>query len=71
MIARGSSFATGLKSVGLEIEPVNLAPYASGDSMTITTDVDGHRPDHETTIKADIVLDIDVNVAGVLCGPET
>ena len=71
LIARGSSFATGIKSVGLEIESVNLAPYASANSMTITTDVDGHRPDHQTTIRAEIVLDIDVNVAGVLCGPET
>ena len=70
LIAQGSDFEPGLKIVGLDVEPLNLAAYASEESMTITTDVEGHRPDYQTRIKADITLNIDVNVAGVLCGPE-
>ena len=36
--------------------------------MTITSDVDGRRPDHDTMIEATITLDVDLNVGGLLCG---
>ena len=71
LIAQGGPFVDGLTSVGMDLEPVNLASYAGAESMTITTDVTGRRPDRRTTLKAEIVLSVDVSVAGILCGSET
>lgn len=68
LIASGGPFEAGLKTVGMNVENVDLADYAAAESMDITTEVDGRRPDNTTTIRADIVLDVDVNVGGALCG---
>jgi hypothetical protein len=32
--------------------------------MTITSEVKGKRPDQDTTVRADLILDVDVTVPG-------
>lgn len=67
-IARGGPFPQGADSVSLDIDAVELAPYAAASSMDITTEARGRPPRSETTIDAVVTLLVDVNVDGVLCG---
>ncbi len=67
-IAHGGPFQAGLSTVGLDVDDVELKDYAILPSMSITTEVVGRRPAQDTTVEARIVLDVDVNVSGVLCG---
>jgi hypothetical protein len=67
-IASGASFQAGLRTVGLDIDDVELADYASAESMSITTNATGNQPQQDTTIKATVKLEVDVNVDGALCG---
>lgn len=57
-IAYGGPFEETDKSVELSVESVELAPYATDASMDITTDVTGRRPDHDTTVEAQMVLEV-------------
>ena len=50
----------------MEILDVELVDYAAAESMTITTTATGTSPEEDTTIIANVVLDIDVNVDGAL-----
>lgn len=50
----------------MEILDVELREYAAADSMTITTTATGVTPEEDTTIRASVVLDVDVNVDGAL-----
>jgi hypothetical protein len=68
LIASRTSFPSGETSVAMTIEDVELAPYATAPSMNISAEVNGRRPSHQTTIKADMSLKVDVNVSGVACG---
>jgi hypothetical protein len=68
-IASGSDFPLGAKELELSLDPVDLAPYAAAESMTITSDVEGRRPIEETDIEAKILLEIDLNIGGLVCGP--
>jgi len=69
LIASGGPFDAGLTTIGLNVENVDLADYAAAPAMKITTEVNGRRPAKTTSIKGDIVLDVDVNVSGALgCG---
>lgn len=68
-IASGNNFPAGAKELELQVDAVDLAPYASADSMTITSDVDGRKPQEETSIEAKIALAIDLNIGGLVCGP--
>lgn len=57
----------GQDFIELEVDSsVELADYASADSMTITTEATGTRPDMETTVAAEVILDVDVNVDGAI-----
>ncbi len=67
-IAHGGPFAIGAKEISLTVLDVELAPYATAASMTFTTTANGKKPKVDTTIEAKVILDADVNVAGVLCG---
>ena len=67
-IASGSNFADGLRVIGLDVSGVDLAPYVAAPSLDITTDATGRPPVEDTTIDAQIVLDVDVNVKGAICG---
>lgn len=68
LIASGGPFQAGLTTVGLDLENVDLAPYAAAESMSITTEASGRPPAQDTTIQAQIELEVDVNVDGALCG---
>ncbi|MBK9264615.1 MAG: hypothetical protein IPM54_33125 [Polyangiaceae bacterium] len=43
---------------------LDLAPYVIAPRMSMTASVKGKRPLQETTVIADVVFDVDVNVAG-------
>lgn len=67
-IATGGPFPAGEATVELTIPDQDLADYAASESMTITTEARGRRPEQDTTIDANIMLDVDVNVEGAACG---
>lgn len=70
LIASGGPFAANQRSVGLDVDDVELVDYATADSMTITSEVSGTAPDEDTTVRATVSFDVDVNVGGVLCGDD-
>ncbi|MFT7623552.1 MAG: hypothetical protein ACI9WU_002735, partial [Myxococcota bacterium] len=61
-VARGGPFEAGVTSVAMETDLPDLADYAAAETMSITTEVTGRRPDTDTTIKADVTLEVDVNL---------
>jgi hypothetical protein len=67
LVAQGSGFGART-TIGLEVEDVELAPYAAAASMTLTTEATGHQPNNDTTIDAAVVFDVDVNAQGAVCG---
>lgn len=48
----------GLKTFTLDLDSLDLTPYLKADSVKITTDAKGKRPENDTTIQALIVLSI-------------
>lgn len=54
----------GVAAVELELADAELADYATAESMTITSEASGRRPPAETTIEADVTLDVDVRLSG-------
>lgn len=64
-IAHADAFPAGQNSVAFTIDDLDLTPYALSRSMTMTTAVNGHRPDQDTTIKASYSLDIGVTAKGI------
>ena len=68
LIAKGGPFQAGLTEVGLTVDDVELKPYVASQTMQVTTKVSGHAPQNTTTIKATVVVDVDVNVGHALCG---
>lgn len=67
-IASGGPFEAGLSTIGLNVENVNLADYVAAPAIDITTEATGRPPAQDTTVEAEIELDVDVNVSGALCG---
>ena len=65
-IASGGPFEMGEDVIILTLDDVELKPYAVASAMQITTEVEGRRPDEETTIDANITMLVDVDVSGVL-----
>ncbi|RMD59397.1 hypothetical protein D6833_11495 [Candidatus Parcubacteria bacterium] len=51
-IAHLDAFEAGETTVDLELDDVELAPYATDDYMNVTAEVTGRRPDNDTTIEA-------------------
>lgn len=68
LLASGSNFASGLTTIGLDVRDVELAAYVSKEAMSITTDTTGNPPAEDTTIEAEMTLDVNVNVSGAICG---
>jgi hypothetical protein len=65
MIARLPAVPAGATELTLEVEQdVELKPYVVAPSMKITSEVTGTRPDQDTTVRADLTLDVDVTVPG-------
>ena len=67
-VAFGGPFEDGIRAVSLERTDLDLAPYATAEQMNITTEVTGRRPANQTTLKAVVRLEVDVNVSGLLSG---
>ena len=67
-IARAGPFAQGTRSFNFTLLDVELAPYAAAPSMTFSTAAKGRKPASDTTLEAKVVLGVDVNVGGLLCG---
>ena len=64
LIASADSFPEGVASVSFDLYDVDLTPYAVSEEMTLATEVSGRRPDDDTTIQADVVLDVGVTGQG-------
>lgn len=47
------------KTVSLEIDDLELAPYVTAPSMKVTTEATAHAPQRDTTIKATLVFAVD------------
>ncbi len=43
---------------------VDLKPYVVAPSMTLKAEIQGKRPDQDTTVEANAVLDVDVHIPG-------
>lgn len=63
-IAYGDEFPAGQTSVTLSLDDVDLAPYLVAESMSIGTEAEGELPEDDTTIEADIALDVTATAQG-------
>ena len=64
-IARLDPVPDGQSVIELEVDSsVDLQPYVVAPSMTITTASTGTRPPQETTVEANAVFAVDINVSG-------
>lgn len=61
-IAGSSTFPKGQASVDLTLDNVDIAAYAKSDSFSITTQGSGQSPQVDTTLQADIRLNIHASV---------
>jgi hypothetical protein len=64
LFASGTDFPAGVASVDLDLEDVDLVDYVVSDSMTITTEANGHQPEADTTVEARFVMDVGVTGQG-------
>ena len=58
LIASSSALPAGQSVVNLTLENVDIANYAKADSFSITTKATGHAPAQDTSVKADLTLNI-------------
>ncbi len=68
LLASGGPFTAGQNGVDLTLTHVELKPYLTAPSMSITSDVDGQPPKQDSTVRATISLRVDVDVSGVVTG---
>jgi hypothetical protein len=61
-IAGKTPLPTGQGSVDLVLDDRDIAAYARSDSFTITTEVSGHAPTSDTTVRADLTLNVHATV---------
>ena len=61
-IAGISPLPAGQSSVDLTLDDRDIASYAKADSFSITTSVTGHSPTSDTTVEADLRLNIHASV---------
>lgn len=52
----------GVKTFSLDLDNVDLTPYVKAESLKITTEAKGKRPENDTTIKAEVVITIGAGV---------
>ena len=63
-VAFQDSFPAGQAKVDFVLDEVDLAPYAVSESMTLTTDVTGRRPEDDTTVRAFVLFEVVGTVQG-------
>jgi hypothetical protein len=66
--ASGDAFASGLRSVDLALDDVDLVPYLEGTSITFLLEADGHPPDEALTLEVAFVVGIGVTQQGACSG---
>ncbi len=64
LMASQADFGDGTGVIEMELEDVDLTPYAVSQSMTIEVEVEGSRPDVDTRVKAAYGLSIGVTAQG-------
>lgn len=64
VIASGSDFPPGSDFVALEIQDVDLTEYVVSESMDVSTNARGSRPDADTTVVAEFALSVGVTSQG-------
>lgn len=65
LVAELAVVPDGVTELQLDVETsVELQPYVVAPSMTLTTEATGVRPAEETTVEAEAIFDVDVNVTG-------
>lgn len=65
LVAELEPVPDGATELRLDVDSsVELQPYVVAPSMTLTTEADGLRPEEETTVEAEAIFDVDVNVTG-------
>lgn len=65
LIASQDSFPMGEALIDFELEGIDLTPYVVSQSMTLTTDAAGRRPDEATQVEALFALSVGVTSQGV------
>jgi hypothetical protein len=63
-LASADGIDPAARRLDLAVDEVELKPYATAARMTIRTEVTGERPEEATTLRADVVFDVDVTVPG-------
>lgn len=64
LVAWQDTFPDGEATVDFELEGVDLTDYVVSQSMTLTTDVSGNRPDDDTEIEASFAIRVGVTRQG-------
>lgn len=64
LIASQDQFPPGQALVEFEIQDVDLTEYVVSESLTLTTEVDGRRPESSTTVLARYEIDVGVTSQG-------
>lgn len=67
-IASFGDFQAGQNSISMLTDDQEMKDYIVADSMTITTSVEGQKPDQTTTIKGDMAIKVDIDVGGAIFG---
>lgn len=65
-IASQDHFPEGEDTVDFETTGTDIAEYVTSQAMTLTTDVDGHRPESDTVVVAAWVVDVGVTTQGAV-----
>jgi hypothetical protein len=66
VVATAAAFPAGQALVQFDLTDLDLTPYAVSQSMDLITDVNGHRPDEDTTVVAHYALKVGVTGQGVV-----
>ena len=65
VLASGPSFPEGEPLVVFDVEDVDLTDYIVSESLTLSTDVTGSRPEQTTVVEARFKVEVGVTVQGV------
>jgi hypothetical protein len=63
-VASAESIPEGASSIELDLDDVELAPYATASSMTMRAEVQGEKPPDDTEVHAAVVFDVDIAIPG-------
>ena len=68
LVASGGNFPAGSAGVDLVLENVDLKPFITAPTAEFSTEVQGRRPQQESSIEAVIKIFVEVDVTGSLTG---